>query len=130
MTNRMYRLLVGAVILTGLYFDLPTLMYALIGIVLFEGVTNWRLPIIVNRLTGRPQESHTEGSLGFGFKQRFNFDAERAWRLVLGTVLFIVYVLFYDRLWFLAWFMGFAIFGAGISGVCPLFLALKWIGFR
>lgn len=130
MTNRTYRLLVGAVMLIALYFDLPMLMHALIGVVLFEGITNWRLPIIINRITGKPQEDYTEGSLGLGFKQRFTFDAERAWRLVLGTVLFIVYGLYYDQLWFLAWFMGFAIFGAGISGVCPLFLGLKWVGFR
>lgn len=130
MTNRIYRLLVGAIILTALYFDIPGLMYTLIGFVLLEGITNWRLPIIVNRITGKPQEDYTEGSLGFGFRQRFSFDAERAWRLILGTVLFFVYVLYYDHLWFLAWFMGFAIFGAGISGVCPLFLGLKWAGFR
>jgi hypothetical protein len=130
MTNRAYRLLVGVVLLTGLYFELPILIYGLIGLTIFEGITNWRLPIIVNWITGRNQETLTEGSLGLGFKQRIPFDAERAWRLVLGSVLFIVYVLYYDHLWFLAWFMGFAIFGAGLSGVCPLFIGLKWAGFR
>jgi hypothetical protein len=26
--------------------------------------------------------------------------------------------------------MGFAIFGAGLSGVCPVLLAIRWTGFR
>jgi hypothetical protein len=127
MTNRMYRLLVGVVILTGLYFELPMVMYVLIGVVLFEGVTNLRLPIIIQKLSGH---ATVEKPDGFQFKERFNFDAERAWRLILGGVLVVVYVLFYDKLWFIAWFMGFAILGAGLSGVCPLFISLKWAGFR
>ena len=127
MTNRMYRLLVGVIILTGLYFELPMVMYVLIGVVLFEGVTNLRIPIITQKLSGH---AAVEKPDGFQFKVRFNFDAERAWRLILGGVLLVVYVLFYDKLWFIAWFMGFAILGAGLSGVCPLFISLKWAGFR
>ncbi|HBE92248.1 MAG TPA: hypothetical protein DDW55_06865 [Gammaproteobacteria bacterium] len=127
MTNRIYRLLVGVIILTGLYFDLPMVLYALIGVVLFEGITNWRIPVIIGKLSGHNTTSEPDT---FHFKQRFNIDAEHVWCLILGTVLIIVYVLFYDKLWFLAWFMGFAILGAGISGVCPLFISLKRAGFR
>lgn len=127
MTNRMYRLLVGAIILIGLYFELPMVMYVLIGVVLFEGISNFRIPIIIEKLSGH---TATDPPDGYKFKKRFNFDAERAWLLILGSVLFIVYALFYEKLWFIAWFMGFAIFGAGLSGVCPLFYSLKWAGFR
>ncbi len=129
MSNRLYRLIVGLILLTGLYFDLPGLIYALIAVVLFEGVTNLRIPALVSRIRGTAGDP-AEGTLGLPLHQRFNFDAERAWRLVLGSVLILVYVIFFDAVWYLAWFMGIAILGAGLSGVCPLFISLKWLGFR
>jgi hypothetical protein len=39
-------------------------------------------------------------------------------------------VLFYDKLWVLAWFVGFAVTGAGLSGVCPVLMLLRAIGFQ
>ena len=130
MSNRLYRLIVGLVLLFGLYLDLPVLIYGLIAVVLFEGITNLRVPTVISKIRFNTSGDINEGTLGLPFKQRFNFDAERAWRLVLGSVLIVVYVLFYDTVWPFAWFMAFAIVGAGLSGVCPLFISLKWLGFR
>jgi len=130
MSNRIYRLFVGLILLTGLYFDLPILIYGLIGVLLFEGITNLRIPLLVSKIRNNSPGDMTEGTLGLQFKQRFNFDAERSWRLLLGSVLIVVYVIYFDQVWYLTWFMGFAIFGAGLSGVCPLFISLKWLGFR
>ncbi len=127
MSDRAYRLSVGVLLLVGLYFEIPELIYAMIGVGLFEAITNLRIPIIVEKITGHKV---VNGSDGFNFKQRFNFEAERVWRLILAAVLIIVYVLYYDQLWFIAWFMGFAILGAGLSGVCPMFISIKWAGFR
>ncbi len=129
MSNRFYRLIVGFILLIGLYFDLAELIYALIAASLFEGLTNLRIPVLVSKLRSTTGDL-TEGTLGLPFTQRFNFDAERAWRLLLGIVLILVYVIYFDTVWYLAWFMGFTILGAGLSGVCPLFLSLKWLGFR
>ena len=130
MSNRLYRLFVGLILLIGLYFDLSGLIYALIIVVLLEGITNLRIPVLISEIRFNNSGDATEGTLGITFKERFGFDAERAWRLVLGSVLTVVYVFFYDNVWYLAWFMGFAILGAGLSGVCPLFISLKWAGFR
>ena len=130
MSNRLYRLFVGLILLIGLYFDLSGLIYALIVVVLLEGITNLRIPVLISEMRFDNSGDATEGTLGITFKERFGFDAERAWRLLLGSVLTVVYVFFYDNVWYLAWFMGFAILGAGLSGVCPLFISLKWAGFR
>lgn len=127
MSDRTYRLAVGVLLLVGLYFEIPELIYAMIGIGLFEAITNLRIPIIVEKITGHKVVNDSDG---FNFKQRFNFEAERVWRLILAAVLIVVYVLYYDQLWFVAWFMGFAILGAGLSGVCPMFISIKWAGFR
>jgi len=130
MSNRLYRLLFGLLLLIALYFDLYPMIYALVGMAVFEGMTNLRIPLLVSRLRSLEAPSPNEGSLGLGFHTRTAFEAERGWRLLVAIVLVISVVVFPDALWFVPWFMGFAILGAGVSGVCPMFLALKWSGLR
>lgn len=132
MDMRTYRLILGALLLISLYFDLGYLMYALIGMLFFEGITNWRLPLLVQKLRSG-SAAITEANIKLApihRKYRFNFEAERAWDLLAALILLVSYALFYDKLWFFPWFMGFAIFGAGVSGVCPMLAGLKWAGFK
>lgn len=132
MDVRTYRLILGALLLVSLYFDLGYLMHALIAILFFEGITNWRLPLLVQKMRGNstittgPDISQAPTHREY----RFNFEAERAWDLLAALILLITYVLFYNKLWFFPWFMGFAIFGAGVSGVCPMLAGLKWAGLK
>ncbi len=130
MSNRLYRLLFGTLLLIALYFDLQPLIYVLVGMAVFEAVTNLRIPLIVSRLRGVDSTNPAEGSLGITFKVRSNFEAERGWRLLVAAMLAVSVFAFPEILWFFPWFMGFAILGAGISGVCPMFLALKWAGLK
>lgn len=130
MSNRIYRLIVGLILLVGLYLDLPQLIYALIAVIIFEGVTNLRIPDMISKAHVGISGDVSEDSFVLPFKQRFNFEAERAWRLLLGTMLILVYVMYFDQVWYLAWFIAFAVFGAGLSGVCPMYISLKWLGFR
>lgn len=132
MSERFFRLIVGTLLLAFLYFELPGAIPVLIGILLFEGITNYRIPLIVSRLRlaghgafGDSSELTPEAHLA-----RIPFDAERAWRLSVAVMLSITVFLFNEQLWFFPWFMGFAIFGAGLSGVCPVLISLKLIGFR
>jgi hypothetical protein len=146
MSNRTYRLVVGALLLIFLYFDLNQGIYALIVVLCLEGITNFLIPDVINRLRyadGLP--GHDENLAPILNKSRFSFSAERAWRLVVALMLLLAFVLFNENFhllplqlmeqfsyinWFFPWFMGFAIFGAGISGVCPVLIAVKWIGFK
>ena len=130
MSNRFYRLLFGALLLIALYFDLQRLIYVLVGMAVLEALTNLRIPLLVSRLRGVESTSLTEGSLGITFTTRSNFEAERGWRLLVAAMLIVSLFIFPETLWFFPWFMGFAILGAGISGVCPMFLALKWAGLK
>ena len=52
MSNRMYRGMLGALLLVSLYFDLSMLMYVIIIVLFFEGITNLILPKLVG-LFGR-----------------------------------------------------------------------------
>lgn len=128
MSDRMYRTFLGALILAALVFDLNLLMYSLIVMLGFEGLTNWRIPILVNRLF--PRFFSSRPCVPDQYKVRFQFEAERAWRLLVGVLLLITYGFLYQILWFVPWFMAFAILGAGVSGICPGAFSLKRIGFR
>ncbi len=128
MTDRLYRLLLGSALVFGLYFDLNMLLVGLILLALFEGLTNLRLPLLLNLLrapSATPVASHDHPT-----PARIPFDAERAWRLMVAAALTLSLVIFPPQLWWFAWFMGFAIFGAGLSGVCPGLVSLRMLGFR
>ena len=130
MSNRLYRLLYGLFLLLGLYFDQKIILIFLIGLSLFEAITNLRIPLLISKLRSGYEVDPQEGSIGISFPTRTNFEAERGWRLSVAAVLSLSLFVFPDTLWFIPWFMGFAIFGAGISGVCPMFLMMKWAGLR
>ncbi len=130
MSNRMYRMIFGATLLLALYFDVHQAVYALAGLAAFEAITNLRVPMLVSRLRHGNNGDPDEGSLGIHFHPRTTFEAERGFRLSVAAMLGISLFVYPDVLWFIPWFMGFAILGAGISGVCPMFLALKWAGLK
>jgi hypothetical protein len=114
----------------SLYFELNYLMYSLIAILFLEGITNWRIPLLVQKIRGTSSaiDESNDNLAPLQHDYRFSFEAERAWRLVVASMLLITFVLFYHALWFFPWFMGFAIFGAGASGVCPVLFGIKWLG--
>ena len=131
MTERTFRFILGTTLLTMLYYDLRLAIMALIGIVIFEGVTNWRIPSLISHL--RFEAKNQPNSLSdteTACRARFAFDAERALRFVIAGILIVSYVLFNDQLWFIPWFVGFALTVAGLSGICPMVIALKRLGFR
>jgi len=130
MSNRFYRLHFGAILLFSLYFDVNSMIYALIGLAIFEAVTNLRMPKLVSRKRFGNDGDPGEGCFGIRFTQRTAFEAERGWRLTVAAALGVSLFAYPDQLWFLPWFMGFAILGAGISGVCPMFLLLKGAGLK
>jgi len=130
MSNRFYRLVYGGLLLVGLYFDQTLLIYSLIALAIFEALTNLRIPKLISKLRYGNDGDPDEGNIGIDFKVRTNFEAERGWRISVASMLALSIFMFPSALWFFPWFMGFAILGAGISGVCPMFLVMKWIGLR
>jgi len=131
MNERSYLFLVGLFILTSLYFDMDMMIYGLSAFMVFEGLTNWRLTTALQKVRKITLET---GLVAFQTKNRFDIDGLRAWRVLVAVVLTSSYVLLHqynvDFLWFFPWFMGFAIMGAGASSMCPILMALRWIGFR
>jgi len=131
MSERLFLFVVGACILSALYFELDILIYGLCLWLLFEGISNIRLTVLLQKLRNKTISS---GLTIFQTKQRFNFNAYRAWRIMVTTFLggsfVMINIYHFEILWFAPWFMGFAIMGAGVSGVCPMILLIRWLGFR
>lgn len=132
MSDRFYRLIVGGLLLAFLYFELAGAIPILIGVLVFEGITNYRIPQVISRmrLAGHGSFGDSCELSPEAHRARIAFDAERAWRLTVAGMLALSLFVFSEQLWFFPWFMGFAIFGAGLSGVCPGLISLKLIGFR
>lgn len=132
MTERLFRLFIGSCIIIALYFDLRNLMVGLVTLLLLEGLTNWRIPSLITRLRYGTGYAMVGDDTPWPVQARFKigFDAERAWRFMVAILLVLTYLLFYAQAWFMPWFMGFAIFGAGVSGICPMLISLKLIGFK
>jgi hypothetical protein len=131
MNERAYLFLTGVIILLALYVESNVMIYSISALLLFEAVTDIRLTIFLQRMQHITLDS---GLVLLRTRQRFNLDALRVLRFMVSSVLLISYAALHeygiDVIWFFPWFMGFAIMGAGASGVCPLLLALRWIGFR
>ncbi|MCW8854019.1 MAG: DUF2892 domain-containing protein [Gammaproteobacteria bacterium] len=127
MTERTYLILTGLALLSFLYLELDYMIYAFIGMLTFEGLTNWRLPIIVNSIR---RISNTKPSANTKTDTKLNFEAERALRLVVACMIILAFISFPDQAWFLPWFIGVMLTFAGISRFCPMVLALKWVGFK
>lgn len=131
MSERMFLFAVGAFILTGLYFEVNIMIYGLCLWLLFEGITG----VLLTRMSHKVISlAEPVGLTTFRTQQRFDFEALKATRIIIACFLGGTFLLLneYDIevLWFFPWFMGFAILGAGVSGVCPILLITKWLGFK
>lgn len=131
MSGRIYLFVVGISILIALYFEMDIMIYIVALWLLFEGLTEIRLTTFFRKFLNKtaPEDVYVKQS-----SYRFNFGAFRAWRLAMAFMLSGSFFLWngYDIevVWFIPWFMGFAIMGAGISGVCPGLLLMRWVGFK
>lgn len=128
MSERVFRFILGASLIFLLYLQADALVYVYIGVLLFEGVTNWRVPLLVSRLRYgadfRMQDVLSPGC------NRISFDAERMLRLIVAVMLIATFVMYPEQTWFFPWFIGFMLFMAGMTNICPMVMGLRWMGFR
>lgn len=125
MKDNTYRIILGAILLAALYLDVEIIIYGVIAVTLLEGITNWRIPKLVNQALKKDGLSQSNAGA------RFNIEAERMFRLMVGLVLVATFPFGSDSiLWFFPWFMSIVFLGAGFSGLCPAILLLKGLGFR
>ena len=131
MSERLFLFVVGAYILSGLYLEIDIMIYLVSLWLMLEGVTDIRLTSLSQKLI---RKTVPAGLTVFQTYQRFDFEAIRALRVLVAIMLGGSFLLVNEHgievLWFFPWFMGFAIMGAGASGVCPMMLFIRWLGFK
>jgi len=132
MTERNFRIILGGLMLIGLYFDLAALVWCIVAILVFQGITNWRIPVLVSRLRYGSGVSVNRccASNQDRVASHIDFEAERVLCLLVALILIPTFGPLNTQLWIVPWFIGFALFGAGLSGICPMVLGLKRLGFR
>jgi len=140
MSERSYRLIQGIYILLALYFELNVLIAAYMVVIVFEGLTNWRIPLLVSRLRyGNLAVAHNAGVLNATAMHanlpesqpcRFDFEAERLLRLVVFVLLIFTVLIFPELGWFFPWFIGAMLFMAGVTNICPMVMLFRYLGFR
>jgi len=129
MTERAYRLVVGISMLGFLFFQLDYAMWALLALMAIEGLTNWRIPILVSKalypndnIKVSENESQTSS---------FNYEAERMLRWIVFTLVLLGTINYTEEtLWFFPWFVGLMLLLAGITGICPMVMALRKFGLK
>lgn len=131
MSERLYLFLIGACILLALYLVNNDLMFALSVLLLLEGITGIRLTTAIQKLR---KVSLDHDMIVAVTSSRFAIDGLSAWRVFVAITLVLSYALIheygYEVLWFIPWFMGFAIMGAGATGLCPVLIGLHRVGFK
>lgn len=130
MSEKNFRIILGTWLIIGLLTSSPYVIYALVGLLLFEGATNLRVPALVARARGGKQVNVKVDAENFNPNARTSFEAERGLRLIVAILIVVPMTSTTELLWLLPWFVGFALIGAGLSGICPMVLALRWLGMR
>lgn len=129
MSERNFRFIVSLVLLAALYFDLRAIVLGMAVLYAFEGLTNWRVPILVSRWRGQAMDTTCDpGAVAVG--RGLSLEAEQVLRIVIAIVLFVSAAIYAEAAWFVPWLIGFALLGAAITGVCPCILGLKLCGFK
>jgi len=128
MSERFFRIVLGVSLIMLLYFRLDELVYLYIAILAFEGLTNWRIPIVISRVRyGTVMPAHIISPCE---SMKINFDAERALRIVVALMLVVTFGLFKEEIWLFPWFIGFMLLSAGVTNICPMNMFLRWVGFK
>src|SRR3990172_512672 len=115
MSERTFRLILGGTLLLLLFWERFDVLYVYIGIVAFEGLTNLRIPVLISRM--RYRRASLRPAVCVAGIHKYDFDAERVLRLVIVVFLIVSLFVFPRSLWFFPWFVGFALFMAGVSRV-------------
>ena len=91
MSERIFRLILGVSLLLFLLMQWQMAIYGYIVLLMFEGVTNWRIPILVSKLRyGDKFQEYVEDSSS---DAKVQFDAERVLRFVVGIFVVISFIL-------------------------------------
>jgi len=136
MTERMFRIFLGAGLFILLYISSITgrsdLIQFYIALLAFEGITNWRIPVLLTRLKNKTsskkcvQNDSSANSASYSIP----FEAERVMRLVVALILVLPLFFTADIIWVIPWFVASMLLLAGVTNICPMVMFFRWLGFK
>ena len=127
MSERVWRFVQGSYLLTAMAIESDLAVMVFLGVTLFEGLTNLRIPKLYNKFV---KGVSTSQQAGINQHARIPFEAEQLMRLTAFTLMYFSYFQFPEITWFFPWFFGVMLVLAGISKVCPMVLMFRFVGFR
>ena len=114
MSERYFRIVIGVWLIAGLFLGAVEFIYILSALLLVEGVTNYRVPALISRLRYGKTWQDTKDDL-VSSTSRLSFEAERALRFIVAVFIIVPLQPGMDVLWWLTWFVGFALIGGGLE---------------
>ena len=130
MSERANRFLFGFTLIVFLLLEWDYGVYALILLLLFEGITNLRIPIIVNRLRYAMDGIERLIDENENTDCKFCYEAERMMRFMAAFVISLGAVFFKESLWFIPWFVSLNLILAGTTGFCPMVMLFRKLSFK
>jgi hypothetical protein len=128
MSERTYRFVLGLSLIVVLYFHWEPLEYVYVSVLLFEGLTGFRITVMLARM--RTGDGAVASSPPPRANYRFNFDAERGMRLWFGGFMAATFLALPADFWFVNWIIAISLFLSGLVNYCPMVGTLRWLGFR
>ena len=105
-------------------------MYMVIALLTFEAVTNWRIPTIVTRLRYGENYKQYLNTSPPNNRMMSKLEAERILRVAVIAFIYLPYLVTFQYIDFLPWFVATALVLAGATNICPMVMFLKFTGMR
>ena len=138
MTERIWRLTLGVIIIGCLSVEMDMALKGLIALLYFEALTNIRFTKLISRIRYRENYiAEMEQHISIVRSPRiFNFEAERMLRILMATTLlagvagYQIIGLATNPVWFVPWLVGLMLGSAGLTNICPMLMVFQWLGFK
>jgi len=137
MTERTFRIFLGTGLFLLLYISAingnTELILYYIALLVFEGVTNWRLPRILTALNNKNSNDLDDAHIAAqqtSSSFQIPFEAERVMRLVLALVLVLPIFFTVEMFWIIPWFVASMLLLAGVTNICPMVMLFRRMGFK
>lgn len=134
MSERIFRMILGVMLFVALtmaaLLESRVPIYAVLGIIAFEAITNLRVPILITRLRyGKDYKQYlitppaTNSILG-------KVEAERFLRVAVFGFVCLPFIISIEYIDFMPWFVATALLLAGVTNICPMVMFLRYVGMR
>lgn len=133
MSERQFRFIMGAtlwaILVYSAYYETMIPLFIFVGILLFEGITNLRIPRVFNRLLYGKSAPEPEES-ACSVKWFNKIESERVLRFIVSAFVLVPFYVLPEMIWFIPWFVASMLILAGITNICPMVMFMKWAGLK